>query len=74
MYLVGIRAPQRFIKKRGRLGLARIGGTQSMKRILILVSVLALQFSMGGLAIAADGDDSKPGLYLQGAFAGQAKT
>ncbi len=45
-----------------------------MKRILILVSVLALQFSMGGLAIAADGDDSKPGLYLQGAFAGQAKT
>ena len=29
---------------------------------------------MGGLALAADGDDSKPGLYLQGAFAGQAKT
>ena len=45
-----------------------------MKRILILVSVLALQFSMGGLALAADGDASKPGLYLQGAFAGQAKT
>ena len=45
-----------------------------MKRILILVSVLVLQFSMGGLAIAADGDDSKPGLYLQGAFAGQADT
>ena len=45
-----------------------------MKRILILVSILVLQFSMGGLALAADGDDSKPGLYLQGAFAGQAKT
>ena len=45
-----------------------------MKRILILVSVLVLQFSMGGLALAADDDDSKPGLYLQGAFAGQAKT
>ena len=29
---------------------------------------------MGGLALAADGDDSKPGLYLQGAFAMQATT
>ena len=45
-----------------------------MKRILVLVSILALQFSMGGLALAADDDDSKPGLYLQGAFMGQAKT
>jgi len=43
-----------------------------MKRNLLLVSVLALHFSVGGLAIAAE--KSKPGLYLQGAFTGQADT
>ncbi|MEE3328601.1 MAG: outer membrane beta-barrel protein [Myxococcota bacterium] len=43
-----------------------------MKRIALLVSVLVLQFSVSGLIFAADAP--KPGLYLQGAFTGQADT